>query len=67
MKIAASSGIAMMPPRKRGSTTRRIGSTAIISIAGELIGRAHQADLRGERGACAAGEQQRGDHRAPAP
>ena len=33
MKIAVSSGIAMTPPRNRGSTTRRIGSTAIISIA----------------------------------
>ena len=33
LKIAASSGIAMTPPRKRGITTRRTGSTAIISIA----------------------------------
>ena len=34
---------------------------------GQLIGRAHQADLRGERGAGAPGEQQRRDDRARAP
>ena len=33
LKIAASSGIEITPPRKRGMTTRRTGSTAIISIA----------------------------------
>ena len=33
LKIAASSGIAMTPPMKRGAHTRRTGSTAIISIA----------------------------------
>ncbi len=31
---------------------------------GELVGRAHQADFGGQRGAGAAGEQQRRDHRA---
>ena len=30
----------------------------------ELIGGAHQPDLGGQRGAGAAGEQQRGEHRA---
>ena len=33
MKTAVSSGMEMTPPRKRGTTTRRIGSTAITSIA----------------------------------
>jgi hypothetical protein len=33
LKMADSNGMAMTPPRKRGTTTRRIGSTAIISIA----------------------------------
>ncbi len=33
LKIAASSGIEITPPRNRGITTRRTGSTAIISIA----------------------------------
>ena len=33
LKMAASSGIAMTPPRKRGTTTRLTGSTAIISMA----------------------------------
>src|ERR1051325_252487 len=32
-KSAASSGIEMTPPQKRGATTRAMGSTAIISIA----------------------------------
>ena len=64
LKIAASSGIAMTPPRKRGITTRRTGSTAIISIADKLVGGAHQPELRGERRARAPGEQQRRDHRA---
>src|SRR5678810_56804 len=32
-KRAASSGIEITPPQKRGATTRAIGSTAIISIA----------------------------------
>src|SRR5919197_1377334 len=32
-KSAASSGIEMTPPQKRGATTRATGSTAIISIA----------------------------------
>jgi len=33
LKTAASSGMAMMPPRKRGARIRLTGSTAIISIA----------------------------------
>ena len=33
MKTAVSSGIEITPPRKRGTTTRRIGSTAMISMA----------------------------------
>src|ERR1041384_457471 len=32
-KSAASSGIEMTPPQKRGATTRAMGSTAMISIA----------------------------------
>ena len=32
-KIATSRGIATKPPMKRGAATRRIGSTAIISMA----------------------------------
>jgi hypothetical protein len=33
LKIAASNGMAITPPKKRGTTTRLIGSTAIISMA----------------------------------
>ncbi len=33
LKMAASSGMVITPPKKRGTTTRSIGSTAIISIA----------------------------------
>ena len=61
---AASSGIEITPPQKRGATTRAIGSTAIISIADELLGGLHQADLGGDRRAGAAREQQTRDHRA---
>lgn len=33
LNTAASSGITITPPQKRGASTRSIGSTAIISIA----------------------------------
>ena len=33
LNMAASNGIVMTPPKNRGTTTRSIGSTAIISIA----------------------------------
>ena len=56
----------MTPPQKRGATTRASGSTAIISIADELLGRLHEADLGGDRAAGAAREQQTRDHRARA-
>ena len=57
LKIAASSGIAITPPRKRGTTTRRTGSTAIISIADSWSVARIRPSLGRERRARAAREQ----------
>ena len=63
LKMAASSGIAMTPPRNRGTTTRWIGIDRHHFHRRQLVGGAHQSQLRGQRRARAAGEQQRGHHR----
>jgi hypothetical protein len=59
LNTAASSGMAITPPQKRGARMRCTGSTAIISMALKLLARLHEADLGREGGAGAAGEQQR--------
>ena len=63
LKIAASSGMAIdaAEEARRGHVAQRIDRHDLHR--GELIGGAHQADLGGQRGAGAAGEQQRRDHR----
>ena len=57
-------GIETMPPMKRGASTRALRVDGHQLHRGELLAGLHQADLGGQRGAGAAGEQQRGDHRA---
>jgi hypothetical protein len=57
-------GMEMMPPRKRGASTRCLGVDGHQLHRGQLLAGLHQADLGRQRGAGAAGEQQRGDHRA---
>ena len=56
-------GIETMPPMKRGASTRLFGSIAIMLHRRELLAGLHQADLGRQRGAGAAGEQQRRDDR----
>ena len=53
----------MTPPRKRGTTTRRIGIDRHHFHRRQLVGGAHQTDLRGERRTRAPCEQQRRDDR----
>ncbi len=56
LNTAASSGMAMMPPQKRGARMRRIGSTAIISMADSCSPAFIEADFGG-RGPCRRGRQ----------
>ena len=64
LKMAASRGIAMTPPRKRGTTTRRIGIDGHHFHRRELVRGTHQTELGGERRAGAAREEERRDHGA---